>query len=322
VIRASWFQENVAAVVPAAFGKRKPLAENDGHLKDNRMLDPKFLAVLALAAGAASSAAEPTELATFAAISRPRPSIEVRYGPAQAQSVDVFLPGGSGPYSVAILVHGGCWSVNTAGREQFRHLGAELTRGGVAVWSIGYRRANEPGGGYPGTYQDVGAAIDRLRAEASRYNFNLSRTVLVGHSAGGHLALWAAARRQLPATSPLKVSEPVPSRVISLAGIGDVKSFAPFVPVICGPGIVERLKAAPSPGSSDAYADISPASLPAPDAQIVVVSGVLDRLVPPYVAHDYVRAMRAKGSHRSSYSTFRRLAISTWSRQEPMPGTR
>lgn len=276
--------------------RRKPSAENDGPLKDSQLLNSKFLGVLALTAGAASSAAEPTDLATFAAISRPRPSIEVRYGPAQAQSVDVFLPGSSGPYPVAILVHGGCWSVNTAGREQFRHLGAELTRRGVAVWSIGYRRANEPGGGYPGTYQDVGAAIDRLRAEASRHNFDLSRTVLVGHSAGGHLALWAAARGQLPATSPLRVSEPfVPSRVISLAGIGDVKAFAPFVPVICGPGIVERLKAAPSPGSSNAYADISPAMLPAPDAQILMIRAVLDRLVPPYVAHDYARAMRAKG---------------------------
>src|SRR3712207_3162077 len=124
-------------------------------------------------------------------------------------------------------------NIQGAGREQLRHLGPELTRRGIAVWSIGYRRADEPGGGYPGTFQDVAQAIDRLRWDADRYGLDLTRTVLAGHSAGGHLALWAAARRHLPAASPLHQPDPfVPSAVISLAGIGDLKAFARFVPML------------------------------------------------------------------------------------------
>ncbi len=192
--------------------------------------------------------------------------MQLRYGSAPSQAIDVFLPAGSGPYPVAVLVHGGCWSAHTAGREQLRHLGAELARHGIAVWSIGYRRADEQGGGYPGTFLDVGDAIDRLRSEALKYNLDMERTVLVGHSAGGHLALWAAARDKLPAGSQLHRPAPfVPRAVISLAGIGDLKAFAPLIPVICGPGIFERLTGARSSETTDAFADISPAALPAPE---------------------------------------------------------
>jgi acetyl esterase/lipase len=161
-------------------------------------------ALVALAVAHPVNAADPVDLASFIALARPVPTLEVRYGAAPSQVVDVFLPSGSSPHPVAVLIHGGCWkNIKGAGREQLRHLGPELTRRGIAVWSIGYRRANEPGGGYPGTFQDVAHAIDRLLSEASQYGFDLSRTVLLGHSAGGHLALWAAVRPYLPSESPL-----------------------------------------------------------------------------------------------------------------------
>jgi acetyl esterase/lipase len=243
------------------------------------------LALLTSITANAASAADPVELSTFIALVRPEPVLQVQYGAAAPQGIDIFLPAGGGPHPVAILIHGGCWSTVASGREQLRHLGAELADRGIAVWSIGYRRANEAGGGYPGTFQDVSAAIDRLRDDAPTYRLDLSRTVLVGHSAGGHLALWAAAREGLPTASPLHVPSPfLPGAVISLAGMGDLKSFARFIPLHCGDGILERLAPA------DRLAEVSPAALPPPDAPIVMVSGVLDRLVPPYVAHDYVRA--------------------------------
>jgi acetyl esterase/lipase len=170
-----------------------------------------------------------------------------------------------------------------------------LTSRGIAVWSIGYRRADEPGGGYPGTFQDVGRAIDRLRVEAERYALDLTRTVLVGHSAGGHLALWAAARRHLPAVSPLHQPDAfAPGQVVSLAGIGDLAGFAKFVPILCGPDIIERLSNGQPGGSGAAYNETSPAALPSPGTRVLMISGILDRLVPPYVAHDYARAMRGK----------------------------
>jgi acetyl esterase/lipase len=260
------------------------------------------LALTAMSISSALHAADPVELSAFVTLERPAPTAVLRYGTADSQAVDLFLPSGpSAPFGdrarahpVAILIHGGCWrDLPGAGREQLRHLGAELASLGIAVWSVGYRRADENGGGYPGTFQDVGSAIDRLRSEAGRYHLDLSRTVVVGHSAGGHLALWAAARDHLATRSPLYGPHPfLPGAVISLAGIGDLKEFARFVPLACGPGIIERL--VPATDSADPYAEVSPAELPPPRARVVMISGILDRLVPPYVADDYARAMRRK----------------------------
>jgi acetyl esterase/lipase len=251
----------------------------------------KRRAALALATALAikPASADPVELATFRDLPRPEPTLHVAYGEAPTQGVDVFLPEGPGPHPVAVLIHGGCWSATTAGREQMRHLGPELTRRGIAVWSIGYRRANEAGGGYPGTYQDVASALDRLAEHAHTHRLDLSRVVLAGHSAGGHLALWAASRGSVPTGSPLHGAPRfVPRAVISLGGVGDLATFARFVPVLCGPGIVERLAPA------DKLAEVSPAALALSTGSVVMVSGVLDRLVPPWVAHDYVRTLKTK----------------------------
>ncbi|AWN44829.1 alpha/beta hydrolase family protein [Methylobacterium durans] len=245
-----------------------------------------ILALAALAVGPAS--ADPVELSVFRDLPRPEPSLQAAYGAAPAQGIDVFLPAGPGPHPVAVLIHGGCWSATTSGREQMRHLGPALTRRGIAVWSIGYRRANEAGGGYPGTYQDVSAALDRLADDAAAHRLDLARAVLVGHSAGGHLALWAVSRDSLPAASPLRAAARfAPRAVISLGGVGDLQSFTRFVPVLCGPGIIERL------APPDRLAEVSPGALSPSVGSIVLVSGVLDRLVPPWVAYDYVRTLPA-----------------------------
>lgn len=236
---------------------------------------------------------EPMQLSEFAALARPAPDAQVRYGPASSQSIDVFVPKGSGPHPVAILIHGGCWmNLPGAGREQLRHLGSELSKQGIAVWSIGYRRADEEGGGYPGTYRDVATAIDHLRSQAAKYNLDVGRTVVVGHSAGGHLALWAASRSQLATTSPFYDPAALqPATVVSLGGVGDLQSFSKLVPIHCGPQILDRLIARDQP---DPYSHVSPAELPPPSMPVVMISGILDRLVPPYVADDYARTMRKK----------------------------
>jgi acetyl esterase/lipase len=258
----------------------------------------KMFFVHSLAAMLASTtpafAQDPISLQAYSALSRPAPTAEISYGSAATQAIDVFIPAGSGPFPVVVLIHGGCWrALPNAAREQMRHLGVDLAKQGMAVWSIGYRRADEAGGGYPGTYQDVGLAIDRLRAEAPRYRLDITRTVLVGHSAGGHMALWAAGRDRLPATSALYVDKPfVPRQVVSLAGIGDLKTFAPTIPLICGPGTAESLTGKATPQRPDIYADTSPVALGTKGVGIVMLSGVLDRLVPPYVAHDYALLRR------------------------------
>ncbi len=118
---------------------------------------------------------------------------------------------------------------------------------------------------------------------------DLSRVVLVGHSAGGHFALWAASRGSVPAASPLHGPPPVRAARRDQPGRrGRTRDFARFVPVLCGPGIGERLAPAAT------LAEVSPAALTPSAGSVVMVIGRLHRLVPPWVAYDYARALRGR----------------------------
>lgn len=259
----------------------------------------KLSTLSSLALAALASTAGAVELRDFLALPKPAPTHAISYGAAQSQGIDIFLPAGKGPHPVAILVHGGCWSdFPGAGREQLRPLAADWARRGVAVWSIGYRRANEAGGGYPHIYRDVATAVDRLRSEAPALAIDLNRSVLTGHSAGGHLALWAVSRTRLPAGSPLQQSgEPLPVRgVVSIAGVGDLAAFAPRLLGSCGRGILEKL----SGGGSDVYADVSPARLGLPESvrSVVMLSAANDQIVPLRAARDYRDALAPDAASR------------------------
>jgi acetyl esterase/lipase len=135
------------------------------------------------------------------------PGETISYGEAPSQKVELFLPAPNAEAPdalrpVVVLIHGGCWQASVAGIDLVRPAAGAFLEKGFAVWSITYRRIDEEGGGYPGTFQDVGAAIDALRDQAEAKKLDLNRVVLWGHSAGGHLALWAAGRHKLPADRP------------------------------------------------------------------------------------------------------------------------
>src|SRR5207237_1668082 len=98
-------------------------------------------------------------------------------------------------------------------------LAADLCDRGYAIWNLEYRRAGN-GGGWPGTFTDIAAGIDMLPGLARRYRLDPHRVTVIGHSAGGHLALWAAARRRLP--SAWRRPQVIPSQVVSLAGVCDL----------------------------------------------------------------------------------------------------
>jgi acetyl esterase/lipase len=116
----------------------------------------------------------------------------LRYGEHASQFVDYRRPSAGGPRPLAVMIHGGFWrarySLLHAG-----HLCAALTTAGLASANIEYRRVGEPGGGWPGTFEDVKLAVAFAREHAPRYGGDPSHTVVLGHSAGGHLALWIAA---------------------------------------------------------------------------------------------------------------------------------
>jgi acetyl esterase/lipase len=145
----------------------------------------------------------------------------VSYGPDPAQFGDLYLPPRPGPHPVVLLLHGGCWQAQYS-LTLVGQLAAALRQAGLAVWNLEYRRLGN-GGGWPTTFQDVARGADFLRTLAPRFALDLSRLVTVGHSAGGHLALWLAGRHRLPDTSPLYVAEGVRIHgVVSLAGIPDL----------------------------------------------------------------------------------------------------
>jgi acetyl esterase/lipase len=230
---------------------------------------------------------------------RPAPTRIVTYGPADQQKGTLFLPIGTGPHPVVVLIHGGCWLAKLSGPELMEYAAADLQRRGYAVWNIGYRRLGHEGGGYPGTFRDVAAAIDLLRKLAPENGLDLSRLVLAGHSAGGQLALWAAARPHLPKLSSLYDTNPVPVHgVACLAGILDLEDYRANGPLACGgPKTIDSLVSAQAREGADAYADTSPARLLPIGVPYVLLSGDLDEIVPK--GFDSRFAQKARAAHES-----------------------
>src|SRR5207302_9122787 len=110
---------------------------------------------------------------------------------------------------------------------------------GIATWNVEYRRLGESGSGWPGTYLDVGRAVDHLRTIARQYELDLSRVVVVGHSAGGHLAMWVAGRSRIPVSSPLYAADPLRMRgVVDLAGPLDVSANIQGYEGLCGDTVI------------------------------------------------------------------------------------
>jgi acetyl esterase/lipase len=214
-----------------------------------------------------------------------------RYGPHRSQRADLHLPAGGGPHPVMVLIHGGSWG-KRYGRIVMRALARELVRRRWAVWNIEYRRLGE-GGGWPATFADVAAAIDHLGQLSAP--LERSRISVLGHSAGGQLALWAAGRARLPtaAAQALGGAPRAPiERVISLAGVCDLAGAYRASPG----GAVGALMGGSPEQLPERYALADPiAQVPLP-AQVLLVHGVIDRTVSVRRSRDYASAARAAGA--------------------------
>ncbi|MGH8030538.1 MAG: alpha/beta hydrolase family protein [Arenimonas sp.] len=196
------------------------------------MRSPHTLAavVLALGTGACSTApVQTTRPATWDDVQAlPAASVgeRIAYGPDAKQFGDLRVPAGRGPHPVAILLHGGCWQ-GEYDLAYFAHLGDQLAQAGIATWSLEYRGIGDAGGGWPGTFEDVAAGAAHLRTLAQSHPLDLDRVALVGHSAGGQLALHLAARWLAPSLQSPPAATPLPLRgVVTLAGIVDLRDYA------------------------------------------------------------------------------------------------
>jgi acetyl esterase/lipase len=229
--------------------------------------------------------------------------IRLAYGPEQLQFGDLYVPNRPGSHPVVILIHGGYWRARY-GLDLMNDLAEDLARRGYAAWNIEYRRVGNPGGGWPGTFLDVALATDYLRKLASTYKLDLTKVVPIGHSAGGHLAFWLAARPRIPffvQNSPLAGSQ-LPGEneetttplalagTISLAGVVDLEMAWRLH--LSNDAVVELLG-----GTIDSvperYTVASPAAMLPLGVPQVLIHGTSDDSVPLQVSQVYANAARS-----------------------------
>jgi acetyl esterase/lipase len=203
----------------------------------------------------------------------------IRYGDDPSQFAELSLPDTT-PKGVVVVIHGGFWKA-AYGLSLGRPLAASLVDDGWAAWNIEYRRV-DIGGGAPATFDDVGTAIDSLRDQ----DLELSRVLAIGHSAGGHLATWAASRGRFPRWR----SQVELSGVVSQAGVLDLDSAHADG---LGTGAVERFLGH-GPGPDDAPFD--PTKQIPLDIPVHCVHGTDDDVVPISQSRDYVAAATAAGA--------------------------
>lgn len=230
------------------------------------------------------------------------------YGPVASQFGELYLPRVLRSDLTVILIHGGFWRSHY-GLDLMTDLARDLAMRGIVVWNIEYRRLGEAGGGWPATLLDVARAADYLHVLAPIHDLKLQRVVSIGHSAGGHLALWLAARHCIsrasilhPAhrtatgsrvpdsqdsSSPLKLAG-----AISLAGAVDLE--------LCwqlhlSSGVVATLLGGSPTQVPERYAAASPAALLPLGIPQVLVHGALDDIVPLQVSQVYTQSAIAAG---------------------------
>ncbi|MGW4564133.1 alpha/beta hydrolase [Streptomyces sp. NPDC004561] len=243
------------------------------------------------------------------------PDVTAAYGTHPDQVIDFYAPRTgpeAAPVPLVVVLHGGAWRA----RYDRRHItpfADYLARRGFAVANVEYRRgADTPipaqnkgteaadtgttpvAGRWPDTFDDVAAALDALPdlAREALPQADARRTVLTGHSAGGHLALWAAARHVLPKGAPWRTSRPTPLRgVVALAPIAD---FAVAEKLdVCGNASLQLL------GGQDHFAERRPyadsAMLLPTGIATTLVQGRADLVVPQAVAEAYADAAAKAG---------------------------
>ncbi|MFD8210056.1 alpha/beta hydrolase [Streptomyces sp. NPDC059695] len=249
---------------------------------------------------AARDAAEEASAFSHPAVA---PDATAAYGDHPDQVVDFYAPrDGRAGAPLVVALHGGAWRA-PYDRQHLTPFADFLARRGFAVASVEYRRgpglphqggAAPVAGRWPETFDDVAAALDAVPELAAAHlpQADPRRTVLTGHSAGGHLALWAAARHVLPAGSPWRL--PAPPALRGVVALAPIAHFGRAVELgVCGGAVTELLGGEARYGERAAAAD--PSVLLPTGIATTVVQGREDVVVPYAVAEAYAEAAAKAG---------------------------
>jgi acetyl esterase/lipase len=234
--------------------------------------------------------------ADLAGFANPPPDARIHYGDEPLQIGDLRLPPGDGPHPVAIFIHGGCWKAEFDIKHSSK-LTAALAESGIATWSLEYRRVGNEGGGWPGTFIDVGRGADHLRAIAETHSLDLGRVIAMGHSAGGHLALWLAARSRIPADVAIGMDNPIALRgVLAMAPAADL-AYLHFTKV-CD-HVVDGLMGGSPEDVPERYRWADPVRFGSGNVPQLLLFGKYDDDWNP-AGQRYLEAARARGDHVST----------------------
>ncbi len=219
----------------------------------------------------------------------------IQYGPDEYQFSELRLPEGDGPFPLVVFVHGGCW-LSDFNLDMAANLSGALAKAGIASWTPEYRRIGNPGGGWPGTLDDLVSSIDYLPQIAKVHKLDLNRVVLMGHSAGGHLVLWYAARKNLKPSSRFYKAESVPLKgVVSLAGITDLVSYRDdYTTQDCNTAVPGLLGGEPK-DLPERVAQTNPSDLLPIAVPLRMIHGAADVLVPLSQSTNFMLKARAAG---------------------------
>lgn len=208
------------------------------------------------------------------------PGLHIAYGEGEFQFGELYSPAGKGPHPVAIVIHGGYWRA----RYDLRHIGhfcAGLAKEGIAAWCLEYRRLGNPGGGFPGTFDDVRAGALHLEKIAGGHALDTKRVIATGHSAGGQLALWLAKQRALPLRG-----------LVPLAPVADLRRA--YELKLSGNVVVDLLGGSPA-DVPNRYREASPIEMVPLKVAQRVFHGDRDADVPVELSRSYVAAAQRSG---------------------------
>ncbi len=197
-------------------------------------------------------------------------------------------------FPLVIFIHGGCW-LSDYNLDHVSTVCADLVKAGYAVWTPEYRRVGDEGGGYPNTFKDIQASVDFARTLADIYPLDLENVVVMGHSAGGHLALWLATQQNLAKNSRLYNANPLPIKgVIALAGITDLKAYDE-IGNDCSTAVAKLMGGTAAEVDSRYYKS-SPINLLPATIPVRLVHGDKDNIVPISQSEAFAERAKAKGT--------------------------